>query len=386
MLPFTADVVIVGGGVIGTSIAYQLALRGCSDVVLVDRGQLGSGSTSRASGGIRQQFADEIEIQLARDSVRFWESFEQQVGGHLEFRQVGYLYLLTTDDELRRFTANVERQRRHGVPSRLLSPVEVAALVPGLTLDGVRAGAFCPTDGRAVPSGAVDGLARAARRLGARLIEDVQVTGIEVGGGRVAAVETTAGRIATRLAVDAAGPWAAEIAALAGVACPVFPKRFHQFVTGPVDGISPELPCILEPATTLFVAPEGSGVLLGMDRVEPGGTNMAVEWDFLPEVVATAIRRLPKIESADIRAAWAGLIELTPDGLPIVGQTSEVDGLILACGLNGHGFMLAPAIGRSVAELICDGRYTHLDLGPFGPLRFADGAWCSAPATMATTA
>jgi sarcosine oxidase subunit beta len=272
------------------------------------------------------------------------------------------------------------------VPSRLLGLGEVATLAPGLALDGVLAGAFCSTDGRAVPTGAVDGFARAARRLGARLVEDVQVTGIEVAGGRVAAVETTAGRVATRLVVNAAGPWAAAVATLAGVQAPVFPKRFHQFVTGPVDGISPELPCILEPATTLFVAPEGAGVLLGMDRVEPSSTNTAVEWDFLPEVVGTAIRRFPAIESTDIRAAWAGLIELTPDGLPIVGQPPEADGLMLACGLNGHGFMLAPALGRAVSELICDGRYVTIDLGRFSSSRFAGGASGSVTPASATTA
>ena len=370
ILPDTAEVVVIGGGVIGTSIAYHLAARGCTDVVVLERGRLGEGSTARASGGIRQQFGHEVEVRLARDSVLFWQDFEERMEGHLSFRQVGYLYLLTTPAEVERFTRNVELQQRIGVPSRLLRPAEILELVPLLRLDGVLAGAFCPTDGRAVPAGAVDGYARQARRLGARLIEDVDVRAIRVAAGRVRGVETTAGRVAAPLVIDAAGPQAAVVAAMVGIDLPVYPKRLHQFVTGPVAGLPPDLPCVAEPATTLFVAPEGQGVLLGMDRPEASSTNTLVDWDFLPEVIRTATHRLPSIEQSDIRTAWAGLIEQTPDGLPIVGKVPDVEGFILANGMNGHGFMLSPAIGRAVAELVLDGVSSSVDVGELGIERF----------------
>ncbi len=182
------------------------------------------------------------------------------------------------------------------------------------------------------------------------------------------------GFIRASTVVNATGPDAAELAAGVGIRLPVLPRRMHQFVTGPVDRVTRRLPCLVEPATTLFIAPEGDGVLLGVDRDEPSSRELTVDWDFLPTVVETAARLLPQLLEADIRSAWAGSIELTPDGLPIVDVVARVPGLVLANGFNGHGFMLSPAIGRVVSELILDGASRDLDSLELSLSRFADAA------------
>jgi sarcosine oxidase subunit beta len=373
-VPTAAEIVIVGGGAIGASIAYHLVRRSARGVVVLDRAELGSGSTGRASGGIRQQFPSEIEVRLARESVRFWERFEEQTGGNLDFQKVGYLYLLRSENELAQFEVNVAMQNDLQVPSRMLTPNEVGVIVPDLCLTGVLGGAFCPTDGRAVPQGAVDGFAHAARDAGVVFCERVGVERIDIQGGAIRGVATTHGFLQVSTVINATGPHAADLMAAIGIRLPVFPRRMHQFVTGPLSGMVGTLPCVVEPATSLFVAPEGNGILLGLNRDEPSSHELTVDWDFLPRVVETAARVLPHVLDADIRSAWAGSVELTPDGLPIVEASSSVRGLVLANGFNGHGFMWSPAIGRVVSELILDGAPRDLDLAPFALARFADGA------------
>jgi len=369
MIPPSAEVVVIGGGVIGTSVAYHLARRGCTNVLLIERSRLGGGSTGSASGAIRQQFEREIEVALAERSVRCWIDFEESTGAHLDFRQVGYLFLLSTSSEIERYRANVAMQRRMGVPTRLLNVEEALSVAPGIDGDGLLGASYCPTDGRAIPAAAVEGFARRARDLGVRIEEQVAVTGFRTAGERISALETSAGVIHTRVVVNAAGPQAADVASMVGVSLPVRAQRVHQVVTDAVQ-LPDSFPCVLELSKTLFLAKEGSGVLLGLGSGEPKSTDLTVDWNYLPEVIEAAMQRMPLLRGAAVRAAWVGLGEYTPDRLPVLGPVSQIEGFYCANGMSGHGFMLAPAIGEAIADLLVEGKCSWLDIGELSIERF----------------
>ncbi len=363
-------VVVVGAGIVGLCTAWHLVGRGCAEVVVCERAQAGAGSTGRASGGIRQQFAREVEIRMAVESVAFWERFDAAFGADMAFRQVGYLYLLTTPELVAAAEQNVALQRSCGAPSRMLDRTEIAALVPELNLDGVLAGSVCPTDGRASPLRAVTALARALRGRGVAIREDCPVTAVRVEGGRVAGVTAGGADIPADIVVNAGGPDAARVARMVGLDLPVRPVRMHQFVTAPVPGLTPGRPVLVEPASTLFAAQEGQGMLLGMRQPDATGEHVDVDWAFLPDVLRVASHRIPKLAGVEIQTAWAGLVEMSPDHVGIVGTVPEVPGFVCANGLSGHGFMLAPAVGRIAAALALDGDVPGLDLSPLSPGRF----------------
>ena len=344
--------------------------RGCTDIVVCERATVGTGSTGRASGGIRQQFARAVEIQMAVESVAFWEGFDQRFGGALNFRQVGYLYLLTTPALLADAERNVALQQRCGAPSRMLTPAEIRTLVPEVNVDGVLAGSFCPTDGRANPMGAVTALARALRARGMTVLENSPVTAVHLDGSGVTGVTAGGERIAAEAVVNAGGPQAAEVGRMVGLDLPVRPVRMHQFVTGPVPGLTPGRPVLVEPATTLFAAQEGDGMLLGMRQPDATGEHVDVDWAFLPDVLRVATHRIPHLDGATVETAWAGLVEMSPDHVGIVGTVPDIPGFICANGLSGHGFMLAPAVGRIAAALALDGDLPGMDLAPLSPMRF----------------
>lgn len=368
-------VAIVGGGIVGLMTAWHLLQRGCRDLVVCERGKAGDGSTGRASGGIRQQFAGETEVRMAVESVAFWERFDAAFDARMRFDQVGYLYLLTTPELVAQAERNVALQRACGAPSRMVDPAEVAALAPGVDLDGVLAGSFCPTDGRAVPLAAVEGLARALRARGVEIREDCPVTAVHLRGGRVTGVEAGGERLDADAVVNAGGPHAADVARMAGLDLPVRPVRMHQFVTGPIPGLPPRQPVLVEPATSLFAAREGEGMLLGMRQPDATGEHVDVDWAFLPDVLRVAAHRLPALRGAEVVTAWAGLVEMSPDHVGIVGSVPELAGFVCANGLSGHGFMLAPAVGRIASALVLDGELTPdafpgIDPAVLSPMRF----------------
>ena len=370
----SADVVIVGGGIMGCALAYQLAKRDV-DVLLIERETLGSQSTGKCAGGVRQQFSMEANVRLQRLSVRMFEDFERETGHPADFRQIGYLFLLTLPQQVEDFRSNMEMWHRAGLAeARWVDPSEAARMVPVLNVDDVLGCTFCPTDGIASPADVTSGYAAAARRLGARLKEGVEVIGVDVAGGRVQGVRTSAGDVATRLLFNCAGAWSASIGRMAGLEIPVLPYRRQVAVTGPFPAVGRTNPMTVDFRTSLYFHPEGDGVLIGMsDRGEPPGYATEVNWEFLEKMFAEAARRAPALANAGVKTAWAGLYETTPDHQAILGPVPEVEGFWCAAGFSGHGFMQAPAAALLLTQLLLDQR-SEIDIGNFAFTRFARGA------------
>lgn len=374
-----AEIVIIGGGVIGCSIAYHLARKGCSDVVILERESLGSGSTGRSAGGIRLQFSTEINIRLSLLSVPRFENFYTEIGFDPQFRQVGYLILATLPEEEKAFRESVALQRVIGdIPVEILTPSHSKALVPQLNVEDVLLATYCPRDGYADPYSVVQGYAHRARELGVEIWEETEAIGIQVEEGRVRGVFTDKGLIEAPFVVNAAGPYAASIGRMVGIEIPVLPYRRFIFITEPFSELSDPLPMVIDFTTGFYFHRESgyaSGILMGMgDRKEGPSFNLEVDWGFLPTIVERAIHRAPVLEKAQIKRGWAGLYEVTPDAHPILGRVSEVEGFILANGFSGHGFMHSPAVGLLLAEEILDGKASTLDISSLSLQRFQEGS------------
>jgi sarcosine oxidase subunit beta len=372
-----AEVVIVGGGCMGASVAYHLARLGVTDVVLVEREQmLGTGSTGRNAGGVRHQFSNEANIRLSLESIALLERFADEVGQPIDFHQDGYLFLLTRDSSVDTFRRNVALQRSLGVEVQWLDAGEAERLAPGLAAGGVAGATFCARDGIADPNGVTMGFVKAAQAAGVEVARDAEVTGVRVERGRIAGVETTRGTIETRKVVNAAGPHARQIGRMAGVDVPVEPYRRHIFIAAaPAGEAAWRVPAsrimVIDFDTTFYFHREGAGLLFGMgDPDETPTFDTTVQWDFLPQVIEVAVQRLPALAEASISHAWAGLYEVTPDANPIIGPAPGVDGLFLINGFSGHGFQHSPAAGRILADVIAE-RDPRFDLTPFDLRRFA---------------
>ena len=371
----SAEVVIIGAGIMGCAIAHALAERGQTDVLVLERDQIGRGATADAAGGIRQQFSTETNIRLATYSVRVWENFFERFGIDIGFRQQGYLFLLTDPAQEPDFRRNLELQQRLGVPSCWVSPDEIATLNPTVVRDDVIGGTFCPEDGWCDTSGATAGFAQAARRLGVTFAEETPVTGIRVEADRVQGVETPGGAISTPLVIVCAGPHTRQVGALAGATLPVDPYRRMSFITEPFEQAPPTLPMTIEFSSGLYFHPESSGFLFGMgNRAEPSSFTKTVDEDWMLTTVEALVRRAPVFEDANVMRGWAGFYEVTPDDNPLLGYVDGLAGLAVAAGFSGHGFMQGPAVGACLAELILDGAARTVDITPFRPSRFAEGA------------
>ncbi|MGH7902930.1 MAG: NAD(P)/FAD-dependent oxidoreductase [Candidatus Dormibacteraceae bacterium] len=369
----TADVVVIGGGAAGCAVAYELSRRGV-DTVLLERAELGSQSTGRCAGGVRQQFSTEINVRLQMESVRLLSAFEAEMGVPIDFRQTGYLFVLTRPRQVEEFHGLMEMWHRVGLAdARWVDAEEALLLNPILNVEDVLGCTFCPSDGIASPAGVTAGYAAAARRQGARIREGVEVTGIDVRKDRVTGVRTPGAEISTRVVFICAGAWSGQVGRMAGVEVPVLPYRRHIFVTDAFPELGRAAPMTVDFATTLYFHPEGDGVLLGMsDREEPPGFGIETDWSFLERIVEAATHRAPVLERAGIKTGWAGLYEITPDHQGILGPVDEVAGLWCGCGFSGHGFMQAPAAGRLLAQLLVEGR-SDIDLAPLGWRRFTAG-------------
>ncbi|MCC7361440.1 MAG: FAD-binding oxidoreductase [Anaerolineales bacterium] len=373
-LPRAASVVIVGGGVMGASTAYHLAALGLTDLVLLEREAFfGLGATGRCAGGIRHQFATDINIRLSQLSLPMLDALEDTTGQPALVRKCGYLFALTREADEAQFRRNVARQRALGVPTEWLTGDEVRRRCAPARFPDALSGAYCAADGLADPNSVVMGYLNAARRLGATCLTGVTVTGLIVESGRLTAVDTDHGRLATPCVVNAAGPWSAPLAALAGLDLPVTPLRRQWLTTTPLPELPPDFPFIIDFARSLYFHREGQGLLTGMSNPdEAPGFDQRVDpaWELIH--LEAALERLPLLERAGVAGRCAGLYEVTPDAHPLLGA-SPIAGFYLITGFSGHGFMHGPICGKLMAELLTTGRAATLDITSLALSRFAEG-------------
>jgi sarcosine oxidase, subunit beta len=405
----TADVVIIGSGIVGSSVAYHLAQAGCTDVLVIEReAHQGKGSTGKSMGGVRAQFSTPVNIQMSKYSIDFFNKFDEVVGHPADYRAHGYLFCATTENHLAYLKANRERQNSLGVTNvEWLSPQDIVKMVPQLRVDDILGGTFCPTDGFVDPHSVMMGFMLNARARGARLWLDTQVTGIQVDPGsadgssasggngatskrradersalpalderHIAGVITSRGFISTRVVVNAAGAWAAEVARMAGADLPVEPLRRQLVPTEPFDQLPKQFPMVIDMSTGFHFRREGKGILLAWnDPEETPGFKTDFDPTFVEKILTRAASRVPCLADAEVnpRRAWAGLYEMTPDHHAIIGPSPNVRGLFFVNGFSGHGVMHSPASGRITADLILKGESDLIDAVQLGVDRFAAG-------------
>ncbi len=377
----TADIVIIGAGIVGCSIAYHLALQGAGTVVVVERDLICSGATGKSAGGIRQQFATDLNIQLSLESLRMFHRMREELGVDPEFRQVGYLFMATTPAELALFQSQAEFQQRYRIPVQTVSTADIRRLVPYVRVDDIIGGVYCPTDGYAAPYEVTMGYASAARRLGVKIHEQRAVTRILCAGDRAAGVESSQGAIHAPVVVNAAGPEGGLVGAMAGVDVPVKPYRRQIFVTGPLPEFSQEPPLSIDYHRNWYFRGEMGGCLFSGPKDEESTLRTNVDWEHLAESVGKAVARVPILEKAEIKRGWAGSYDISPDNNAILGLVPELHGFFVATGHSGHGFMHGPATGKLMAELILNGK-TSIDISPYGLDRFRTGKTVREPMTM----
>jgi len=374
----TADAVVVGGGAMGTSIAYHLAAAGAGRVILLEReAVLGMGSTGRCAGGFRIQFSSEINVRLSLASVRMIRSFSKQHGLPLDIDVDGYLFLVRDEASWAGYRAAAAMQRSLGARVEELDAPAVAGLIPGLVTDGLVGATFGPDDGIADPSGLTNGYATLARRAGAGIRLGTAATAIRVsdGGSRVTGVSTRDVDIDAPIVVNAAGVWARDLAATCGIDLPIEPQPRHVVTTSGFPGRPERRTLVIDTATMFYFHREGAGVLIGMPRLADAIATFETVVDdrwIAEELLPQAIRLLPALEDAGLARSWVGLYEMTPDHHAILGPVDGLDGLYLANGFSGHGFQHAPIVGKVIAELIT-GTPPTVDVSALRLERFARG-------------
>jgi sarcosine oxidase subunit beta len=411
----TADVVIIGSGIVGSSVAYHLAEQGCTNVLVVEReAHQGKGSTGKSMGGVRAQFSTDVNIQMSRYSIDFFSHFDEVMGHAADYRPHGYLFCATNERHFEYLKTNRERQMALGVNNvELVSREDIARFVPQLRVDDIIGGTFCPTDGFVDPHSVMMGFMLKARQLGVRLWLNTRVTGIEVVPAltgtaltgtagvspasrgpealfnrragetpaipverRITGVMTTRGFVSTQVIVNAAGPWAAEVAMMAGADLPVAPLRRQLVPTEPFDQLPKRFPMVIDMSTGFHFRREGKGILLAWnDPEETPGFKPDFDPGFVEKILTRAAHRVPCLGEAEVnpRRAWAGLYEMTPDHHAIIGAAPNVAGLYFVNGFSGHGVMHSPASGRITADLVLSGHSELIDTRQLAVQRFAEG-------------
>jgi sarcosine oxidase subunit beta len=373
----SADVVIIGGGIVGSSIAYQLTLAGCRNVAILEReSSQGKGSTGKSMGGVRAQFSGVESIRMSLYSIPFFRDFEQVMGHPSGYRAQGYLFVATTARHLDYLRTNFNLQVATGLTTAsLVTREDIVKMVPQLRSDDIVGGSFCSTDGFVDPYSVMTGFTLRAIDQGAQLVRDAEVTGLSMDARGIASVETTQGSIATRTVVNAAGAWSAQIAKMAGLDLPVEPLRRMLVPTEPFDKVAPGAPMVVDMSTGFHFRPEGLGLLLAWnDPEEKPGYKTTVDRGFIEKILTHAVSRVPVFEELEVNPsrAWAGLYEMTPDHHPVLGA-SPVGGLYFATGFSGHGVMHSPATGTILADLILKGTTDLIDAKLLDYARFAEG-------------
>jgi sarcosine oxidase subunit beta len=374
----TADVVIIGSGIVGSSVAYHLAQQGCTNVLVLEReAHQGKGSTGKSMGGVRAEFSTPVNIQMSKYSIDFFSKFDEVVGHPADYRAHGYLFCATNEKHIAYLKANMGRQQALGVTNvEWIDPVDIAKIVPQLRVDDILGGTFCQTDGFVDPHSVMMGFMLNAREKGARLWLDTEVTGIEVEDDGVKTVSTSRGPISTNVVVNAAGAWAAQIAEMAGAELPVEPLRRQLVPTEPFDQLPQRFPMVIDMSTGFHFRREGKGILLAWnDPKETPGFKTDFDTTFVEKILTHAASRVPVLAEAGVnpRRAWAGLYEMTPDHHAIIGPAPNVEGLYFVNGFSGHGVMHSPASGKVAADLVLKGQSDLIDAKQLGVERFKKG-------------
>jgi glycine/D-amino acid oxidase-like deaminating enzyme len=373
----TADVLVIGGGVIGASVAHHILERDPRlHVILLEReAQVGMGATAKATGGVRHQFSTEANIRLTLLSYPYFTEARERLGRSVDFVAHGYLFVTGRPEVLAASARSVERQQALGVRSRMLPPAEVAALLPALVTEDLAGGSFCPDDGSADPHGLLQAFLAIARGRGLEVRTGEPVVGVARAGERVMGVGTPREAYAAPVVVNCAGPHADQVGALAGVEIPSKPFKRQVVVTEPLPDFPPVFPLVVDLDTGWYVHRQGAAAVLmgGTDKDRAPGHDATVDWDALELVFRAAAHRAPPLAEAKVIRAYAGVRDLTADYHGILGEAPGAPGFYIACGFSGHGFMHAPAIGLLMAELILDGRPGSMDIAALSPGRFAAG-------------
>jgi len=375
------DIVIIGGGITGCALAFELAKRGRGDILLLESQYLTSGATGRCAAGIRQQWGTRTNTLLARDSIRIFERLEEYTGydGDCGLHQGGYLILAYSDKEWRQFNKNVEMQRSLGIDVKTLSPLEAKEVVPHLNTAGLTGATFCASDGHADPFHCTFAYAKAAQRLGVHFADYTEALGIDEKDGRVKGVRTSAGYVETENVINCAGPHAAAIAKMAGIDLPVLPERHQIMITEPVAPM--QEPMVISFSHHIYCqqTPHGSFIMGMGDPSEPVSFNIQPSWQFAEECAQKVISILPPLARLAVVRQWAGLYDMSPDRNPIIDRLME--GFYVVAGFSGHGFMVAPQTAVLLAQKLT-GETPSMDIGVFGLKRFAAGELLLEPSVV----
>jgi len=383
----TADVVLIGGGIVGSSIAYHLTASGCKNVLVIERESAqGKGSTGKSMGGVRAQFSTPVNIQMSLYSIPFYASFDERLGYPFGYRSQGYLFCATSEDHLAYLRASYATQVRLGLETaRMVTGGEIRQMFPQLRSDDILGGAFCSTDGFVDPYSAMTGFMACASDHGAELWKNTLATGIQCDAQGIIGVETNRGTVSTRTVVNCAGPWASSVAEMAGVDLPVQPLRRMLVPTEPFADFPRTAPMIIDMSNGFHFRPEGLGFLLAWnDPEETPGFKIDFDPAFVEKILTRAADRVPVFENLAVnpRRAWAGLYEMTPDHHPILGAVPELAGFFLANGFSGHGVMHAPATGKILADLILRGATDLIDASLLSLSRLTEGRMITETAVL----
>jgi sarcosine oxidase subunit beta len=378
--PQTADVVIIGGGVVGTSIAYELTKRGLTDVVILEKSYISSGSTGRCGAGVRQQWGLEMNCRLAKGSVDIFENLTEELDYDIEFRQGGYLVLAHNEAQIAQFEKNIELQNSLGIPSRFVDHDEAREICPPINCDAFLRATYCPTDGHANPFKTNFAYARAAQRGGAKIFRYTTALAIEKDENGVKAVVTDKGKISTEFVVNASGPWSKEVAELAGIDIPTYPERHQCLATEPLDRLFDTMVISFQIGIYLQQVPHGSFVM-GIGEREKPNHNINSTWQWLEFFTGELLKILPILKDLRVVRQWGGSYNRTPDAAPILGESAKVKGFYNAVGFSGHGFMIAPMTAVCIAEQII-GNTPPVNISPLSEERFGKGELVVEPSVV----
>jgi sarcosine oxidase subunit beta len=364
-----ADIVIIGGGVVGCSIAYNLAKLGAKNIILLEKNTLASGATGRCGAGIRQQFGTKMNCILARESIKIFENLSQELEYDIELNQGGYLILAYTEKEVNQFKKNVALEQSLNIKARFITVEEVKEIVPPLNTEGILTATFCPTDGHANPFKTNFAYAEAAERLGVKIYNFTEVKEIETENHKIVSVNTDKGKVLTPIVVNAAGGYSGIIGKMVGVDIPVYSQRHQLLITEPIDPLFRSM--VISFSRNFFCkqTPHGSIIMGFDDPNERKDGDIGSSWQYAQEAAQKITAVMPLLKEVSIVRQWAGLYNMSPDASPILGEHPQMEGFYMAIGFSGHGFMLAPINGKLIAELILKRKTSlpidKLDIGRF---------------------